>query len=80
MNGSATLANGHDASTVVQLQDIQEQQDPIVVADEETALWPNAVSPLDCILSARLPSLRSTAYTYQMASNIRVSYLIFELP
>ena len=49
MNGSATLANGHNASTVVQLQDIQEQQDPIVVADEETALWPNAVSPLDCL-------------------------------
>jgi len=49
MNGSATLANGHNASTVVQLQDIQEQQDPIVVADEETALWPNAVSLLDCL-------------------------------
>jgi len=41
MNGSATLANGHDASTVVQLQDIQEQQDPIVIADEETASRPN---------------------------------------
>ena len=41
MNGSATLANGHDASTVVQLQDIQEQQDPIVVVDEETASRPN---------------------------------------
>jgi len=48
-NGSATLANGHDTSTVVQLQDIQEQQDPIVVADEETALWPNIISPLDCL-------------------------------
>ena len=49
MNGSATLANGHNALTVVQLQDIQEQQDPIVIADEETALWLNTISPLDCL-------------------------------
>jgi len=40
MNGFATLANGHDTLTVVQLQDIQEQ-DTIVVADEKIALQLN---------------------------------------
>ena len=40
-NGSAAMANGHDAPTTVQLQNIQEQQDPIVVIDEEYASRPN---------------------------------------
>ena len=40
-NGSAAIANGHDASVTVQLQDIQEQQDPNVVVDGECATRPN---------------------------------------
>ena len=39
-NGSAVTANGHDASTTVQLQEIKEQQD-LTVVDEETSSAPN---------------------------------------
>ena len=35
------MANGHDASVAVQLQDIQEQQDLTVVVDEGDASRPN---------------------------------------
>ena len=39
-NGSAAVANGHDALTMVQLQEIKEQQD-LTVVDEETSSAPN---------------------------------------
>jgi len=39
-NSSVTVANDYDASTTVQLQDIQEQRVPTVI-DEESASAPN---------------------------------------
>jgi hypothetical protein len=40
-NGSTATAKDHDTSTTVQLQDIHEQQDPIIVVGDESAPQPN---------------------------------------